>query len=75
VENTNRSDTTTGIRLKKTMEELVIAGVFEKAKNIKGSQHTPERGQDERVLPVANKVLRIKRNHPVVSRVQTRQIN
>jgi hypothetical protein len=48
----------------------VIAGVFEEAKNVKDLSTLLREGKMKEFYQVANKVLRIKRNHPVVSRVK-----
>ena len=51
-------------------EELTIAGAFEEAKNVKDLSQLLREGKMKEFYQVANKVLRIKRNHPVVSRVK-----
>mgnify|MGYP006999135220 CR=1 FL=1 len=51
-------------------EELAIAGSFEEAKNVKELSQLLREGRLKEFYQVANKVLRIKRNHPVVSRVR-----
>ena len=48
----------------------MIAGVFEEAKNVKDLNILLREGKMKEFYQVANKVLRIKRNHPVVSRVK-----
>ena len=48
----------------------MIAGVFEEAKNVKDLSTLLREGKMKEFYQVANKVLRIKRNHPVVSRVK-----
>ncbi len=51
-------------------EELTIAGAFEETKNIKVLSTLLREGKMKEFYSVANKVLRIKRNHPVVTRVK-----
>ena len=51
-------------------EELTIAGAFEETKNIKELSTLLREGKMKDFYQVANKVLRIKRNHPVVTRVK-----
>ncbi len=51
-------------------EELTIAGAFEEAKNVKDLSQLLREGKMKEFYQVANKVLRIKRNHPVVTRVK-----
>ena len=48
----------------------MIAGVFEEAKNVKDLSTLLREGKMKEFYQIANKVLRIKRNHPVVSRVK-----
>jgi hypothetical protein len=52
------------------LKTRVIAGVFEEAKNVKDLSALLREGKMKEFYQVANKVLRIKRNHPVVSRVK-----
>ena len=52
------------------MEELTIAGAFEETKNVKDLSRLLRAGEMKEFYRVANKVLRIKRNHPVVTRVK-----
>jgi hypothetical protein len=51
-------------------EELAIAGAFEETKNVKDLSQLLRDGKMKEFYKVANKVLRIKRNHPVVTRVK-----
>ena len=52
------------------LEELTIAGAFEETKNVKDLSRLLRAGEMNEFYRVANKVLRIKRNHPVVTRVK-----
>ena len=52
------------------LEELTIAGAFEETKNVKDLSRLLRAGEMKEFYRVANKVLRIKRNHPVVTRVK-----
>ena len=47
----------------------MIAGSFEEAKNVKDLSQLLREGKLKEFYQVANKVLRIKRSHPVVSRI------
>jgi hypothetical protein len=48
-------------------EEFAIAGAFEESKNLKELGNLLRDGKMKEFYQIANKVLRIKRNHPVVT--------
>ena len=56
--------------IEEEQEELAIAGGVEEAKNVKDLSLLLRDGKLTEFYQVANKVLRIKRSHPVVSRVK-----
>jgi hypothetical protein len=51
-------------------EELTIAGAFEEAKNLKELGTLLREGKMKEFYQLANRVLMIKRNHPVVTKVR-----
>ena len=51
-------------------EEFAIAGAFEESKNLKELGNLLRDGKMKEFYQIANKVLRIKRNHPVVTAVK-----
>ena len=54
---------------------LAIAGAFEVTKNVKDLSQLLRDGKMKEFYQVANKVLRIKRNNPVVTRVKRESEN
>ncbi len=56
--------------IEEEQEELAIAGGFEEAKNVKDLSLLLRDGKLKEFYQIANKVLRVKRSHPVVSRVK-----
>ena len=52
-------------------EELTIAGAFDEAKNLKDVKSLLRDGKMKEFYQMANKVLMIKKNHPVVTKVKT----
>ena len=57
-------------QVQEEMEELAIANEFDEIKNIDDLTKLYREGRLKEFYQVANKVLRIKRNHPVVNKVQ-----
>ena len=51
-------------------EELAIAGAFDEARNVKELSTLLREGKMKEFYPFACKVLKIKRNHPMVTRVK-----
>ena len=51
-------------------EEFAIAGAFEESKNLKELGNLLRAGKMKEFYQISNKVLRIKRNHPVVTAVK-----
>jgi uncharacterized protein YcbK (DUF882 family) len=56
-------------------EEFAIAGAFEESKNLKELGNLLRDGKMKEFYQIANKVLRIKRNHPVVTAVKRENEN
>ena len=56
-------------------EEFAIAGAFEESKNLKELGSLLRDGKMKEFYQIANKVLRIKRNHPVVTAVKRENEN
>ena len=56
--------------IEEEQEELAIVGSFEEANNVKELSRLLREGKLKDFYQVANKVLRIKKSHPVVSRVK-----
>jgi hypothetical protein len=56
-------------------EEFAIAGAFEESKNLKELGNLLRDGKMKEFYQISNKVLRIKRNHPVVTAVKRENKN
>jgi hypothetical protein len=64
-----QSSTTTGTRLKKSKKNS-LGGTFEETKNLKDLSQLLQDWKMMEFYKIANKLIRIKSNHPVVSRVK-----
>jgi len=60
----------TSNQIHEELEELAIAEQFDELKNVKDLTHLLRGGEMKEFYKVANKVLKIKRSNPVVTKVQ-----